>query len=66
MSYREINVTIKLQGAFTRLYNHNKPANISDEAYVNAIVSSWLLNRDAKERMRKTDKEKGSGDEKDV
>lgn len=59
MSSRKIDVTIKLQGSFTRLYNANKPENISDERYVNAIVSTWLLEKDAKKRMRNTDKEEG-------
>lgn len=54
MSYREINVTIKLQGWFPRIYNHNKPENLTDEAYVNAIVSSWLQERDEKNPVKKT------------
>ena len=60
MTYREIEVTIKLHGWFPRIYNHNKPENISDESYINAMVSSWLLNKDDKNHVSKTDKEKGS------
>jgi len=60
MTYREITVKIKLQGWFPRIYNHNKPENISDEAYVNAIVSSWLQDRNEKNPVNKTDKKEKS------
>ena len=48
MSYEEIKVTVKLQGWFPDIYEFNKPKDMSDEAYINAIVSSWLMDRDNK------------------
>jgi len=51
--YREIIVKIKLRGWFPRIYNHNKSENSTDDAYVNAMVSDWLLDRDEKNPVNK-------------
>lgn len=54
MTYKEITVKIKLQGWFPDIYNHNKPKDMSDESYVNAIISSWLMEKDEKNPIDKT------------
>lgn len=45
---REITVKIKLNGWFPRIYNENKPENLTDESYINAIVADWLLTKRGK------------------
>jgi len=48
MTYKEITVKIKLQGWFPDIYYFNKPKGMTDESYINAIVSTYLLDRDDK------------------
>lgn len=55
MTYREIPITIILQGWFPDIYDHNKPKGMSDESYVNAIMSSWLMEKDKTNPIPKTE-----------
>jgi len=48
-----INVNIKLVGWFPDIYYANKPKDMTDELYLNAIVSSWLIDRDEKKPINK-------------
>ena len=50
---REFNVKIRLVGWFPDIYEHNKPKGMSDKAYINSIVSSWLIDRDTKNPIPK-------------
>jgi len=44
----EFNVKIKLVGWFPNIYEFNKPKGMTNDNYVNAIISSWLMDRDTK------------------
>lgn len=57
---REINITLKLDGWFSHIYNHNKPENLTDDRYIQAIVNEWLLGRDEKNPVPKTSRGKCS------
>jgi len=50
---KTINVNIKLVGWFPDIYYTNKPKDMNDESYINAIVSSWLIDRDEKKPIKK-------------
>ena len=41
-----IDVKIKLQGWFPDIYDDHKPKGMSDESYINAMISSWLMKHD--------------------
>ncbi len=49
----EIKIKLKLQGWFPDIYNHNKPPGLTDNEYVNAIISSWLIDKDEKNPIPK-------------
>ena len=58
---REFPVKIRLVGWFPDIYDANKPKDMSDESYVNAIITSWLIDRDEKKPTPKIkDSKKGS------
>ena len=43
---KKITVTVNLIGWFPDIYDANKPKGMSDESYINAILSSWLMEKD--------------------
>lgn len=45
---RAIKVWVNLHGYFPEIYDKHKPKDASDDDYVNAIVSSWLLDKEEK------------------
>lgn len=42
-----IEVNVELVGNFTKLYYKHKPKGMSDDSYVNSIISSWLLDKES-------------------
>ena len=63
MTYKEITVKVKLQGWFPDIYEFNKPKGMNDESYINAMISSWLIQRDEDIPIPKTKERKGGQDE---
>lgn len=41
-----INLNVELVGGFVDLYKKHKPKGMSDQNFVNAIISSWLMEKD--------------------
>ena len=63
MMNKTINVNIKLVGWFPDIYYANKPKDMTDESYLNAIVSSWLIDRDEKKPIEKGLQSTASGNQ---
>jgi len=51
---KEIEVKVRLRGWFPDIYDQSKPEGMSDENYINVIVSSWLQDKDEKNPISKS------------
>ncbi len=56
---KEIKITLKLTGNFVDFYHKFKPKDMPDSNFVNAIVSSWLMDKENTEHDKKKAVPKG-------